>query len=52
VATVSPDLSSKPVVIVFSGLASKSVATVSLLASKLVAEDFPVWISKPATTVW
>jgi hypothetical protein len=38
--TVSPGLTSKPVVTVSSGLASKSVAT-----------GFSVWVLKPTTTV-
>jgi hypothetical protein len=38
---------------VFSSLASKPMATVSWLSLKTkVVEGFPVWASKPATTVW
>jgi hypothetical protein len=37
----------------FSGLASKSVPTVSWLSLKTnVVESFPVWTSKPIVTVW
>jgi hypothetical protein len=37
----------------FLGLASKLRSTISpSLASKSVASGFPVWTSKPASTVW
>jgi hypothetical protein len=37
----------------FLGLASKPTSTVSpSLASKLVSSGFPVWVSKPAATIW
>jgi hypothetical protein len=37
----------------FSGLASKSMVTISWLSLKTeVVEGFPVWASKPVTTVW
>jgi hypothetical protein len=37
----------------FLGLASKLRSTISPgLASKSVASGFPVWTSKPASTVW
>jgi hypothetical protein len=37
----------------FSGLTSKSVATVSWLSlTTKVVEGFPVWASKPAATGW
>jgi hypothetical protein len=50
---VSPILASKPVASVSPDLASKPVASVSPdLASKPVVEDFLVWTSKLAATVW
>jgi hypothetical protein len=51
--TVFSSLASKLVVMVFSGLASKSVATFSWLSLKtMLVEDFLVWTSKPAATVF
>jgi hypothetical protein len=53
VVTVFSDLASKLVVKVFSGLASRPVAIVSTdLASKLVVEGFPIWTSKLTVMVW
>jgi hypothetical protein len=50
---VSPILASKPVASVSPDLASKPVASVSPgLASNPVVEDFSVWTSKLAATVW
>jgi hypothetical protein len=50
---VSPILASKPVASVSPDLASKPVASVSPdLASKPVVEDFSVWTSKLAATIW